>query len=95
MNVAVSVTASTDDPISVFEEALNAPNPVLKILCDLFLESDTSDVFYTNDAKVLVDIIIRKLSSLSSGNQVKFLFLYSFSIPRIAHTHQLMYKCAL
>lgn len=45
-------------------------NSVLKMLVDLFSIPETTELFYTNDVKVLIDILVRQLSDLSSGDDV-------------------------
>lgn len=50
-------------------------NSVLKFLSDLYSCRQTANLLYTNDAKVLIDIIVRQLSDLSAGNQVGLLNL--------------------
>jgi hypothetical protein len=46
---------------------------VLKLFIDLFSGSTTAQLFYTNDTKVLVDIIARQLADLSPGDEVSTL----------------------
>lgn len=43
---------------------------------DLFSTKETAALFYTNDNKVLIDILVRQLSDLSPGDQVIYLLLY-------------------
>ena len=45
-------------------------NSVLKMLVDLFSFTETTELFYTNDIKVLIDILVRQLSDLSAGDVV-------------------------
>lgn len=45
-------------------------NSVLKMLVDLFSIPETTQLFYTNDVKVLIDILVRQLSDLSAGDVV-------------------------
>ena len=45
-------------------------NSVLKILVDLFSIPETTNLFYTNDIKVLIDILVRQLSDLCAGDPV-------------------------
>lgn len=37
---------------------------------DLFTTSETASLFYSNDNKVLIDILVRQLSDLSPGDPV-------------------------
>lgn len=54
-------------------------NSVLKMLKDLFSAPETTLLFYTNDIKVLIDILVRQLSDLSAGDVV------SMTSPRKLH----------
>lgn len=45
-------------------------NTVLRMFIDIFSHSDTAGMFYTNDIKVLIDIVVRQLSDLDAGNAV-------------------------
>lgn len=45
-------------------------NTVLKMLVDLFSIPLTASMFYTNDVKVLIDILVRQLSDLCCGDPV-------------------------
>jgi hypothetical protein len=40
------------------------------MLVDLFSIPETTTLFYTNDVKVLIDILVRQLSDLSAGDVV-------------------------
>lgn len=50
--------------------AKTAPSAVLKLFVDLFATRETAALFYTNDNKVLIDILVRQLSDLSAGDAV-------------------------
>lgn len=50
-------------------------NSVLKMLVDLFSAPETTLLFYTNDIKVLIDILVRQLSDLSAGDVVSMMSL--------------------
>lgn len=72
-----------EDPLLYFDhERLMLPNSVLKMFVDLFSTPDTSNLFYTNDNKVLIDILVRQLSDLSPGEPVSHLY---FSVQLIYH----------
>lgn len=59
----------TDDPVkNVNHEA--SGKSVFKMFHDLFSYDRTAALFYTNDIKVLIDIIIRQLSDISPGDDV-------------------------
>ena len=59
-----------DDPVKMFEHEPQPPDSVMKFLQDLYSSPETSSILYTNDAKVLVDIILRHLIDLSPGDIV-------------------------
>jgi len=59
-----------DDPVHMFEYQTQSPNSVIKFLSDLYSCQRTANLLYTNDAKVLIDIIVRQLNDLSPGDQV-------------------------
>ena len=61
-----------DDPVRMFEYQTQTPNSVIKFLSDLYSCQRTANLLYTNDAKVLIDIIVRQLNDLSPGNQVLY-----------------------
>lgn len=46
-------------------------NSVIKFAIDLYSLEATSELIYTNDAKVLIDIIIRQLTDLSDEDKVR------------------------
>lgn len=58
-----------DDPVFVLKHTKPPMNTVIKILLDLFSLQETTNLFYTNDIKVLIDILVRQLSDLSAGDQ--------------------------
>jgi len=45
-------------------------NTVLRMFIDIFSHPDTAGMFYTNDIKVLIDIVVRQLSDLDAGSTV-------------------------
>lgn len=60
----------TEDPVFVLKHTKPPVNTVLKMLVDLFSIPLTASMFYTNDVKVLIDILVRQLSDLSCGDPV-------------------------
>jgi hypothetical protein len=62
----------TEDPVFVLKHTKPPVNSVLKMLVDLFSVPETTTLFYTNDVKVLIDILVRQLSDLSPGDVVSF-----------------------
>lgn len=65
----------TEDPLEFFDHERTVPNSVLKMFVDLFSSPQTAELFYTNDNKVLIDILVRQLSDLSPGDSVNFIIL--------------------
>ncbi|XP_011500220.1 PREDICTED: NCK-interacting protein with SH3 domain isoform X2 [Ceratosolen solmsi marchali] len=57
------------DPVRIFDHEPAPPDSVLKIFIDLFTSDDTASLFYTNDIKVLIDIILRQLFDISPGEK--------------------------
>lgn len=45
-------------------------NSVLKFAIDIYSQESTAGLLYTNDAKLLIDIVIRQLTDLSPGDKV-------------------------
>lgn len=60
-----------EDPIRIFDHEPAPPHSLLKLFRDLFGRRSTSQLFYTNDSKVLIDIIVRNIADLSPGDQVR------------------------
>ncbi|XP_071807661.1 NCK-interacting protein with SH3 domain-like [Asterias amurensis] len=63
------------DPVRMFEHEPKPPNSLLKFLCDIFANADTSSLFYTNDMNVLIDIIIRQLTDRCPGDKQRTEYL--------------------
>jgi Protein of unknown function (DUF2013) len=57
----------------VLEHKPAPPHSVRKLVSDLFSNRKTAALFYTNDVKVLIDIVTRELSDQSAGDQVRLL----------------------
>jgi len=66
----------SDDPVKMFDFQTCHQNSVMKFVTDLFRDKPTSSLLYTNDAKVLVDIIIRQLTDLQPGDEVLLILYY-------------------
>ncbi|XP_069141891.1 NCK-interacting protein with SH3 domain-like [Argopecten irradians] len=60
-----------DDPVKMFDHQVTSVHSVIKLLTDVFSSTATANLLYTNDAKVLVDILIRQLTDLQPGDQVR------------------------
>lgn len=63
-------TLLSDDPTRLLKHHNEHMNTVLRMFIDIFSHSDTAGMFYTNDIKVLIDIVVRQLSDLDAGNAV-------------------------
>jgi hypothetical protein len=68
----LSCLSSVEDPVRIFEHVPAPPHSVVKLFVDLFSNAQTAALFYTNDTKVLIDIIVRQLADLSPGDSVSF-----------------------
>uniref|UniRef100_A0A182Q1W2 SH3 domain-containing protein n=1 Tax=Anopheles farauti TaxID=69004 RepID=A0A182Q1W2_9DIPT len=64
-----------EDPVHTLKHTPMNINPVLKMLVDLFSRPETAAIFYTNDNKVLIDILVRQLSDLSAGEPIRKWYL--------------------
>lgn len=63
------------DPVRMFEHEPQPPDSLLKFLCDLFSKRSTSGLLYTNDARVLIDIVLRQLIDLLPGDKIRTEYL--------------------
>jgi hypothetical protein len=68
--ILLLINRDESDPVFVLKHTKPPVNSVLKILVDLFSIPETANLFYTNDIKVLIDILVRQLSDLSAGDPV-------------------------
>ena len=61
-----------EDPtwIPRLESECNRQNSVHKLLMEIFQEKDTAKLFYYNDVRVVIDIIITHLNNLIAGDKV-------------------------
>ncbi|XP_050409446.1 NCK-interacting protein with SH3 domain [Patella vulgata] len=64
-----------DDPVNIFDHKPDAPNSVIKFFQDLYSAKKTANLLYTNDAMVLIDILIRQISDLPAGDATRSAFL--------------------
>nr|XP_012229335.1 PREDICTED: NCK-interacting protein with SH3 domain isoform X1 [Linepithema humile] len=58
-----------EDPVRIFDHEPQPPHSVLKLFIDLFSNDAIASLFYTNDVKVLVDIILRQLFDMFPGDK--------------------------
>lgn len=85
---------AAEDPLKFFEDAPKAvPNAVLKLFVDLFATAETAALFYSNDNKVLIDILVRQLSDLSAGDAVSVTALWLWRRLRIS-SNSISHSCA-
>ncbi|XP_075156202.1 NCK-interacting protein with SH3 domain isoform X2 [Haematobia irritans] len=64
-----------EDPVKVLKHSTDCMNSVLKMFIDMFSVSETAAMFYTNDTKVLIDIIVRQLTDLCAGDPLRRCYL--------------------
>ncbi|XP_044262296.1 NCK-interacting protein with SH3 domain [Tribolium madens] len=57
------------DPVRIFEHEPAPPHALLKLFVDLLSRKSTASLFYTNDIKVLIDIVVRNVADLSPGDK--------------------------
>jgi len=62
-----------EDPIQIFPDDAKM-NCVLKFASDLYSLKSTATLLYTNDMKVLIDIIIREITDRSENDAVSYLY---------------------
>lgn len=67
-----------EDPVVIKEP--NVPNSLTKMLMDLFSDSTTASLFYTNDLLVVIDIITRQLTDLNPDDKVTH-FTAQYDLP--------------
>ncbi|KAK7066412.1 hypothetical protein SK128_025838 [Halocaridina rubra] len=65
-----------EDPIAMFDHEPRPPNSVLKMMRDLYSTRATASIFYTNDEKVVCDIIIRQLTDLPADDKRRNEYLH-------------------
>ncbi|KAF7990249.1 hypothetical protein HCN44_000054 [Aphidius gifuensis] len=58
-----------EDPVRIFDHEPAPPHSVLKLFIDLFENEITASLFYTNDIKVLIDIVLRQLFDIPPGDK--------------------------
>ncbi|XP_072176871.1 NCK-interacting protein with SH3 domain-like [Diadema setosum] len=63
------------DPVKMFEHSQDTQDSLLKFMGDIFSSPTTSDLFYSNDMKVLIDIVVRQMTDLLPGDQVRTEYL--------------------
>ncbi|XP_059615007.1 NCK-interacting protein with SH3 domain [Phlebotomus argentipes] len=63
------------DPVRMLKHTTPFVNSVLKMIVDLFGAPETASLFYSNDNKVLIDILVRQLSDLSPEDPLRRWYL--------------------
>ena len=61
----------SEDPIRMFDNQTYPVQSQVKFMIDMFSQTGTASLLYVNDAKVLIDIIIRYLTDLQPGDKVR------------------------
>lgn len=59
-----------EDPLAMFEHEPRPPHSILKMMRDMYSTRATASIFYTNDERVVCDIIIRQLTDLPADDKV-------------------------
>ncbi|XP_050716102.1 NCK-interacting protein with SH3 domain-like isoform X4 [Eriocheir sinensis] len=65
-----------EDPLAMFEHEPRPPHSVLKMMRDMYSTRATASIFYTNDERVVCDIIIRQLTDLPSDDKRRNEYLH-------------------
>lgn len=64
-----------EDPVRVFKHEPVPKHSVLKLFIDIFSKPSSAQLFYTNDVRALIDIIVRQLSDLSPDDKKRQQYL--------------------
>lgn len=64
-----------EDPTTLFQYPRSCPDSVVKFLTDIFSSQTTSDFFYTSDMLILIEIVLRQLTDLSAGSELRTEYL--------------------
>ncbi|KAK4319971.1 hypothetical protein Pmani_009130 [Petrolisthes manimaculis] len=65
-----------EDPLAMFEHEPRPLHSVLKMMRDMYATQATASIFYTNDERVVCDIVIRQLADLPSDDSRRSDYLY-------------------
>ena len=65
-----NVYVAAEDPVRMFEHEPKPQSSTLKLLSDLYSSAATASVLYTNDALVLIDIVVGQITDLSPTQRV-------------------------
>ncbi|CAL4162020.1 unnamed protein product, partial [Meganyctiphanes norvegica] len=64
-----------EDPLAIFEHTPRPPHSVIKMMLDVYSNPVTSQMIYTNDERVVCDIMLRQLSDLAPEDKHRHLYL--------------------
>lgn len=83
-----------EDPVANLKTPVKLNNSVLKLLTDLFADPNSAELFYTNDIRVLIDIIVRQITDLPPNHKkrtdyLELCKLVLFSCDPLAFEHRL------
>ena len=56
--------------MAIFDYHKPEPTSILKMMQDIFSQKETSNIFFTNDLMVLIDIILRQFTDRCPGDKV-------------------------
>lgn len=65
----------SEDPVKMFEHQSYPVQSQVKFMIDMFSHPGTASLLYVNDAKVLIDILIRNLTDLQPGDKVRLVLI--------------------
>ena len=69
----------------MFDHEPQPQDSLLKFMSDMYSAPSTSTLLYTNDEKVLIDIILRQLADLSAADKVRQLFFDTLAAALFAY----------
>ena len=85
-----------EDPVRLFDFEPPPQDSLLKFLSDLYSSQHTAGLLYTNDAMVLIDIVLRQLSDLCPGDKVWtgicFLSLTHLCLGQVIYLRNISFK---
>ncbi|GFY44799.1 NCK-interacting protein with SH3 domain [Trichonephila inaurata madagascariensis] len=64
-----------EDPCKILSHNKGTTNSIMKFMVDMFTFPELIDLFYLNDIKVLLDIIVRQLTDLLPGEKKRLDYL--------------------
>ncbi|KAL4230198.1 hypothetical protein ACF0H5_010583 [Mactra antiquata] len=82
-----------EDPVVMFDHKPPVVNSIMKLLQDMYSSPSTARILYTNDERVLLDIILRHLIDLPPGDKdrsshLKLMQLYLQHADYLEHKHR-------